>query len=66
MTMNAKITEVNFTFALDGGMWVKRENGRVAWESFESLAAQMSEAEFDRLWKIAYHNGWTGMWYAVN
>lgn len=59
------ITHVNFSFAIEGGMWVRRTNG-TAWESFSELLKELGRSELDRLFSIAYHGGMTGMWYAVN
>lgn len=58
-----KITQVNFTWALPGGLWVKYEDGSTEWVSGETLVASYGEAEVARLSKIAHHGGMTGMWY---
>ena len=59
------VTEVNFTFALMGGMWIKDTYGQVTW-----LSDEQGTKEYPANWKrwhtIAYHNGWCGMWYSVN
>ena len=59
-----KITEANFTFALLGGMWIKDEFGQVTW-----MGDIQGRREYGDNWekwrKIAYHDGWCGMWYAV-
>ncbi len=60
-----RITEVNFTFAIMGGMWVKDEFGQVTW-----LEDVQGQKEYPNDWarwrKQAYHNGWCGMWYPAN
>lgn len=58
-----KIVAVNFTFAIPGGMWVRRENGSNNWQSFAEIAKELGQTEMERLFGIAYANGMTGMWY---
>ena len=59
-----KIVEVNFTFALLGGMWIKDEYGQVEWLSDEQGIKDYPN-DWEKWHKIAYHNGWCGMWYKV-
>lgn len=59
-----KITHVNFSHALEGGMWVRRTQG-TAWESFSELLRELGREELDRLFAIACAGGMTGMWHAV-
>lgn len=56
------ITEVNFTFALSGGMRLKDQYGQVTWMS-DAQGKREYPHDWDRWRKIAYHNGWCGMWY---
>jgi len=63
MTTRSKITAVNFTYALADGLWVRREDGSSTWLHFDSLIREVGATEAERLRKIAYANGWTGMWY---
>jgi hypothetical protein len=63
--MKIAINRVNFTFALPDGMWIEYENGERDWKSFSQLQQEVGQAEFQRLYHIAYANGWTGMWYAA-
>jgi len=62
-TATSRITRVNFTYAITGGMWIEREDGSCNWESFESLNAEHGPEETGRLLAIASPNGMTGMWY---
>ena len=59
----SRITRVNFTYAIDGGLWIEREDGSRRWETFASITAEHGEQEAGRLRKIAYADGMTGMWY---
>lgn len=64
--MNATIdtiTQVNFSWAIPGGLWVRRANGQQDWIDIESLVLEVGAAEAKRLQDVAYHNGMTGMWY---
>ena len=62
--MKTKIVAVNFTFALMGGMWIKNEQEEVTW-----ISDGQGKKEYPDTWdswhKIAYHDGWCGMWYNV-
>ena len=60
-----KIIEVNFTFALMDGMWIKDELGQVTWCS-DKQGMKDYKATWSEWYKIAYHNGWCGMWYKVD
>jgi len=57
------ITRVNFTYAINGGMWIERADGYREWMTFEAIADEIGRCEADRLSHIAYANGMTGMWY---
>ena len=63
--MASRITRVNFTFALPGGMWIERADGRRSWESSETLLAELGSDELERLSQIAHRHGMTGMWREV-
>lgn len=58
-----KITQVNFTWALPGGLWVKYEDGSKEWISYADFVAQHGQDKAAELNKIAHHGGMTGMWY---
>ena len=58
-----RIIEVNVSFAIPDGMWVKFDDGSVTWLHFKELDKLVGKKECDRLYRIAYHNGMTGMWY---
>ena len=60
-----KITAVNFTFALPGGMWIEFEDGSRNWYPFDYLIKMLGVREEQRIEKIAYHNGWCGVWLSV-
>ena len=57
------ITEVNFTWALPGGLWIRRGTTSAEWISGPHLVAEVGDVEAARLTHVAHHNGWTGMWY---
>lgn len=59
-----RIVEVNFTFALMGGMWLKDEFGQVAWVS-DAQGLKEYPDTWERWHRVAYHDGWCGMWYAT-
>lgn len=59
----SRIIRVNFTFSLEGGLWVYRENGRSGWITWAALLSEVGHEEKERLANIAYANGMTGMWY---
>lgn len=61
--MVSPITQVNFTFALPGMLWIKREDGSRECVDHIALVEEVGEVEAARLNKVAYHNGMTGMWY---
>ena len=60
---STKITRVNFTCVIAGGMWLELANGSRRWEANESIIKEVGKDEFERLLKIAMHDGMTGMWY---
>ena len=59
------IAQVCFTFAIPGGMWIRREDGHVEWRTFLQLAEEVGEPRADQLRSIGYHGGSTGMWYSA-
>jgi hypothetical protein len=61
--MARTITQVNFTFALPDGLWLKFDDGSSTWSHYTAIIKAHGKAEYDRLKKIAYANGMTGMWY---
>ena len=61
--MDRTITQVNFTWSIPGGLWVRRGSEQGEWIDMESLVAEVGAAEARRLQDVAYHNGMTGMWY---
>jgi hypothetical protein len=46
-TKSSKITGFNFTFALTGGAWIRRENGDNTWESFAQIEKEMGHTFVD-------------------
>ena len=61
--MARKITQVCFTYACPDGMWLRFDDGSSTWSHFTAIVRTYGQAEYDRLHKIAYANGMTGMWY---
>ena len=64
--MTATISKVCFTYAITDGMWIEWSDGSRNWESTGQIVRAVGKAEADQLFKIAYANGMTGMWYAVS
>ena len=58
-----RICEVNFTFALRDGMWVKDEIGQVEW--YANTYGARVYPKWEQWANVAYDNGWTGMWKKV-
>lgn len=61
------ITEVCFTYALDGGLWIRRKGyAQADWFSFAYLIKVLGEETTNKLNQIACPNIYTGFWYKVN
>lgn len=63
MTASKKIVAVNFTFAMPGGMHVRYEDGSQEWLTFSQIEKAYGPGHCSVLYKRAYANGMTGMWY---
>ena len=63
MNQPSEIAQVNFTWALPGGMWIRRDDGTTTWVSFLELDLEVGKDEAERLFVIAKQGGMTGMWY---
>ena len=59
----ALIAQVNFTYAIPGGMWIRRADATTSWETFESIIREVGEEECQRLRHVAHEGGMCGMWY---
>ena len=57
-----KITTVNFTESLPGGLWISRKDGETKWEDFPSLFNELGLTELYRIIYIATKDGFTGVW----
>jgi len=62
-TTRKAIAAVNFTYAIPGGMWVRREDGAVEWMTHSAIEDEVGGSQGRRLFGFAYANGMTGMWY---
>lgn len=55
-----KITRFNFTYAMDGGAWIERENGSREWVSFSILRNEVGQLWIDA--QLRKQGRMTGCW----
>ena len=61
--MTRTITQVCFSYANDGGLSVRYDDGTQEWLTFAQIEKAYGPGHCSVLYKRAYANGMTGMWY---
>lgn len=62
--MTTDIIEVHFTYSWNG-FALRFADGRVETHTADSIINEFGQKAYDHIWKTAYHNGMTGMWYKM-
>ena len=57
------ITGFNFTYAIDGGAWLRDASGYTNWESYQTIVSKVGKDWWNR--QIAKQGMFTGCWIDV-